>query len=877
MAMILTMGILQGLSDKNVIPHPERTGDALLALYNFCEPGGPIIRDQSGLKPPMNLRVQSMQGVIRQGGALRMVGDTRVVSQTTPKRLVNAIKAAQSFSIEAWVTPANTTQKGPARIVSLSRNGSERNFTLGQDEDQYDVRCRTTKTGQNGTPSFPSGKQTLTAAQTHVTFTLTKDGKRRIYLNGSLLKEDLLEGSLENWKENVSLTLGNEVSGQRLWKGTFHMVALYGRALDPMEVKRHFKAGPKASDTQNHVSTGPAPADRFFRQHIAPMLSKHCLECHDTHTSKGGLDLSQRDAALEGGKHGKVIVPGDALASELWLSVHAGDMPDDRPPLTEKEREQLEQWINQGAAWPMETIDPFLYRHRQEDAGNMVRRLTVGEYVETVKDVLNVDIQEEAGKLMPRDLRADGFSNTAYNLNVDLGHVNAYATLAAIVVERMDVKAFMQRFEQPVKFTDNAMGAFLEAMGKWILRGPINTTELFAYRGITTHVAAAGGSYEEAVSLVVEAMLQSPRFLYRIETHMGDGTVWPLEDHQLASRISYIIWGSSPDPELMQAAEDGDLYNDATLNQQVQRMLDDPRAEHRSLEFARDWLHLDRLANMQPDPVRFPKWDPTLAKDMAQESLAFFRELIWQQKRPLHELFNARFTYVTPALARHYQLPEDVPLESGTGLRRVDLSPKSRRAGILTQGAVLTLGGDDASMVTRGLFVLHDVLRGVIKDPPPCVDTEPISTEAGLSQRGISTRRIENKMCGGCHEKFEPLAFGLETFDGLGSFRRKDAHGNQVREDGRIRVPGQPGVTTYTNTLELLDFLAHNPRVRETLTWKVCQFALGRPLGANDAAAVEKIHQEAHAGGGDWKSLISAIVRSSLVRNIKTETSNENP
>ncbi|MDA7525169.1 DUF1592 domain-containing protein, partial [Verrucomicrobia bacterium] len=499
----------------------------------------------------------------------------------------------------------------------------------------------------------------------------------------------------------------------------------------------------------------------------------------------------------------------------------------------------------------------------------------VSEYIRTVKNTVGIDIAEDAHDLLPVELRADGFSNTAYNLNVDLKHVNAYAQLAEKIVQRMDVESFTGRFVKNLKFTDNEMGALIESMGKWILRGPVNEHELFAYRGITTSVAAAGGSYEEAVGLVIEAMLQSPRFIYRVENHVGDGTVWPLGNHELANRISFILWGSGPDELLIQAAEKGLLYSDELLTKQTERMLADDRALQRSLEFASEWLNLSRLANMQPNADRFPEWDSILAEDMVNESLAFFRELIWEQKRPLKDLFNARFTYVTPRLAAHYGLPVEMVDSSDNAIQKIKLTPETRRAGILTQGSVLTVGGDDASMVARGLFMLHEVLRGVVKDPPPCVDVVPIPTKVGLTQRGIANERINNALCGGCHKKFEPLAFGLEKFDGLGSFESADEHGNVLREDGRIRIPGQPEVTEYNTSLQLVDFLANNERVQETVTWKVVQFALGRPLTAFDANDVQRIHAQMRENGGTWDALIKAVVLSDLVRNIKTEIINE--
>jgi hypothetical protein len=225
-------------------------------------------------------------------------------------------------------------------------------------------------------------------------------------------------------------------------------------------------------------------------------------------------------------------------------------------------------------------------------------------------------------------------------------------------------------------------------------------------------------------------------------------------------------------------------------------------------------------------------------------------------------------TFVTPRLAKHYGLPWEQQGE-GDAAVRYELDEASHRGGLLTQGSVLTVGGDDASMVARGLFLMHELLRGVVRDPPPCVDTTPVPSKPGLSQRMVSETRIANESCAGCHTKFEPLAFGLEKFDGVGAFHEADEHGNALREDGQVLVPGDEAPTAYQSVGELIDLLAKSERVSETLTWKVTQFALGRPLGAEDARIVSQIHQSAQERGGTWPSLMIAIVTSDLVQTTR--------
>ncbi len=492
--------------------------------------------------------------------------------------------------------------------------------------------------------------------------------------------------------------------------------------------------------------------------------------------------------------------------------------------------------------------------------------MTIPEYIETVRAAVGVDIGVIARRVLPPDLRADGFSNTAYNLNVDLKHVDAFAQLADIIVKRMDVPAFAQKFSRGRKFTDKDMRPLVAKMGQWLLRGPLEEREVVAYRGITTTVAAAGGSYQEAVGAVIEAMLQSPRFIYRIENQQGDGTPWPVGGFELASRLSYIIWGGPPDKELLRAAEAGELSDRNRVAEQVRRMLQDSRTVDQSARFITEWLDLDRLANLRPNAKKFPRWNAALAADMRAETLAFFREVVWKQKRPLSDLFNAQVTFASPRLASHYGLKP-----TGNKLARYNLTAVPDRGGLLTQGSVLTVGGDEASMVARGLFVFHNLLRGVVKDPPPCVDTTPVPSKLGLTQRAIAERRIANTKCAGCHSKFEPLAFGLEKFDGMGASHNADEHGNQLREDGEILFPGSAKSITYKTSAELMNHLAASDRVRETLTWKVTQFALGRPLTARDARHIRTIHNTAWKNGGTYGSLITAIVMSELVLNTQTE------
>ena len=824
-------------------------------LYDFNDEATEVIRDCTG--GGLDLRISNPDAVVREDGALRIKGKAKIQSAKPARKLVEALKRSRELTLEAWVTPGKTDQSGPARIVTLSKNSTERNFTLGQDGNRFDVRLRSTKASTNGLPSVASLPGSLKAKRTHVVYTRDRGGKVRVYLNGKKNAEGNVAGNFGNWDAGMKLAVGDEIIGGREWLGSLHLVAIYSRALTSRDVADNFRAGPNGkTEAPKIVQVDPKATE--FERRVAPLLSKHCLECHDASTHQGGLVLSHKGLAANGGESGAALIAGKSAESLLWQSVESDEMPHDRPPLKADEKAILKKWIDDGAVWSLDVIDPAVYVHSGGATQQFVRRLTVDEYIETVRVAVGVDIEKESRELLPADLRADGFSNTAYNLKVDLKHVEAYAKLAEIAAGRMDLQAFLKPFGKRRNFTDPVMRPLIGRIGKWLLRGPLDNAELNTLRGVTTTVAASGGTVDEALALVVEAMLQSPRFIYRIEEQPKDDERTYVSSFELASRLSYTIWGGPPDRALLDAADAGEP-DDEGVRRHARRMLRHPRAVAHSKRFVSEWLNLNRLANLRPDDTRFPSWKAVLAEDMRAETLAFFEDVVWKQKRPLGELLNSQVTFLTPRLAKHYGLAA-----SGDGLSRVDLSGVPARGGLLTQGSVLTVGGDEASTVTRGLFVMQELLRGVVKDPPPCVDTTPVPSKPGVTKRAIAMARIANANCGGCHSRFEPLSFGLEKYDGLGAFHEKDEHGNALRSDGEILFPGDAKSFKYESAAQLMDLLARSDRVSESITWKVTQWALGRPLGAQDARTVAAIHRQATENGGTYQALIEAIVSSEL-------------
>ena len=839
----------------------------LQVLYDFTESSGNQILDRSGVGKPLNLKIEDPKSVKHNQSSLELVGNgTGIRSDGPATKLNRSIKQSGAVTIEVWLRPSNISQNGPARIVTLSKDSSNRNMTLGQERNQYQVRFRTTGTSTNGIPSTDA--KSAKTELTHVVYTRDRSGAASIFVNAKSVARRNVKGSTNNWDSSYRFALADELSGGRRWLGTFHLIAVYSRDLSAAEIAQNFAAGPSGSSVEAVAALKAEKQKHLFVTKVAPLLANRCLECHDSATHQGGLDLSRKESAFAGGESGPSLVAGNLDDSLLWTSVEDDSMPHDREALTANEKKLLKDWIADGATWTLEMIDPAVYVHSGDSSELWVQRLTISEYIETVRWTLGVDIAAEAQQLLPPEKRADGFSNTAYNLNVDLKHIDAYSRLARMIVKRMNVGQFASRFGKGRRLTDDNMRDLIAKMGKRVLRGPLDEDEVVLYRGISTTVASAGGSFEDAVGYVLEAMLQSPRFIYRIESQTGDGSEWSVNSYELASRLSYILWGGPPDEELFKVAESGKLAERNEVLRQATRMLKDPRAVGRSREFIRQWMNLDGLANLRPDSKRFPTWNARLARDMRAETLAFFEEVVWRQKRPLSDLLTAQVTFATPALASHYGLKAKGERDE---MQKYDLTKVPARGGLLTQGSALTIGGDDASMVTRGLLVMHELLRGVVNDPPPCVDTTPVATKAGLTQRMIAQSRIDNQACGGCHGRFEPLAFGLEKFDGVGAFHDRDEHGNVLREDGEVLIPGEAKSQSYQTSEQLMKILAKSARVKASLTWKVTQYSLGRPLVAEDAPIVQQIHQTAEENGGTYAAVMTAIVTSDLVTKIRTE------
>ena len=350
----------------------DRVTGGLVVLYDFEEGAGTTIRDRSGAAPPLDLRIETPRVARWKAGAIAVDGSAAIASAAPAKKLVEAVVKSGAISIEAWIKPENAAQNGPARIVSLSADPGQRNFTLGQDASRFDVRLRTDKTGMNGVPSLATPENVLKTELTHVVYARDAEGTATIWLNGKKQAEGEVAGGLASWSGEFRLLLANERSGDRPWSGELHLVAVYDRALSSGEVAQNLKAGATWSAV-DLAALLPPPADGRvdFVKDIQPILRKHCYECHSAGNEEGGLNLGVKSRALEGGEHGPVLSPGRSAASRLihlvaGLEKQSIMPPEDKPPLAKDEIGVLRAWVDQGLAWPdgADVVDPRLEQAR---------------------------------------------------------------------------------------------------------------------------------------------------------------------------------------------------------------------------------------------------------------------------------------------------------------------------------------------------------------------------------------------------------------------------------------------------------------------------------------------------------------------------------
>ena len=364
--------------------------------------------------------------------------------------------------------------------------------------------------------------------------------------------------------------------------------------------------------------------------------------------------------------------------------------------------------------------------------------------------------------------------------------------------------------------------------------------------------------FEGGIETALRALLVSPEFLFRTERDPADGTGRPytVSQHELASRLSFFLWSSIPDDELLRVAEDGGLRDENSLERQVRRMLRDSRSQALVDSFAGQWLYLRNVDSVVPDRRLFADFDDNLRKAFRRETELLF-ETILREDRSIVELLGADYTFLNERLAKHYGIPHIY----GDHFRRVELDPDGVRGGLLTHGSVLTVTSyaNRTSPVVRGKWVLANILGTPPRPPPPEVPDlgEETHSEKPRTLRERISEHRENPACAACHDIIDPVGFALENFDAVGRWRTHD-EGAPVDASGML-----PDGTRFSGPADFRKALLDRPQLfASTAAEKLLTYALGRGLEYYDAPAVRKIVRDAQQQDYRFSSMVLGVVRS---------------
>jgi mono/diheme cytochrome c family protein len=406
----------------------------------------------------------------------------------------------------------------------------------------------------------------------------------------------------------------------------------------------------------------------------------------------------------------------------------------------------------------------------------------------------------------------------------------------------------------------------LTTLARRAYRGPLTDTEAARLLGFYRDERAAGGSFDAGIEAALRFMLVNPRFLYRVErgpAGAAPGSAYRISDLELASRLSFFLWSSIPDDELLDLAEKGRLRRPAVLEQQVRRMLKDERARALGANFAGQWLFLRNVTAHTPDADVYPDFDHNLRAALQRETELLFESIVLED-RPVTTLIDADYTFVNERLARHYGMPHVY----GTQFRRVAVASDARR-GLLGHGSILAITSQNnrTSPVLRGKYVLTNLLGTPPPPPPAAVPPFDESPPKPMAMRERMEAHRQNPACSGCHRLMDPLGLALENFDGIGRWRAAE---HDIPIDARVELAdGSPidgPAALRRHILERRDLFAGN------LTGLLLSYAIGHGLEYFDMPHVRAVLAEAARANYRFSSLVLGIVRSAPFQQRRTES-----
>jgi len=624
---------------------------------------------------------------------------------------------------------------------------------------------------------------------------------------------------------------------------------------------------------------GSSPAQEgSFAQTLHPVLEKAaCRSCHDADgvASATRLQFPEPDASpaqIEAfGRSLVALVDRDQPGESLLLkkptnrTPHAGG---ERIKPGSEEEKILRAWIQYLSGLAGEELARALsYRaEKAEGAGGerpaaALRRLTHSQYNNTVRDLLG-DQTAPASQFPPEDF-VNGFKNQYQSQNLSPLLVEAYAAAA----ERLARNAFRgsgRRGLIPCAPSAACRARFVSEFGLRAFRRPLAPGEQTRYEGLFRREA----DFLKGAQIVVETMLQSPHFLFRLdETAKAE---W--KAYAAASRLSYSLWDSMPDTSLLESAARGELSTPQGVEAAARRMLADPRARQALDEFVSQWMRFDRLLTAGKDRRRYPSFTREAAVAMTEETRQFIADLVWGD-RSFMDVFTADYSFLNADLAAIYGVP--APARE---FDRVSFPAASERAGLLGQGLFLALTSkpDDTSPTARGLFIREQFLCQHVSNPPPGVNTNlpPVTEAKPQTNRERLREHVTNPSCSTCHNLIDPIGFGFEKFDAIGARRDKfkllffgGSEGENRRApvtaeldmDTTGYVAGLPG-STFSSPRELGAVLARSPQCQECIVKQYFRYISGRMETPADRPLIRRALEDFRGSHFRFRELIIKLV-----------------
>ncbi|MES2996573.1 MAG: DUF1592 domain-containing protein [Verrucomicrobiota bacterium] len=572
-----------------------------------------------------------------------------------------------------------------------------------------------------------------------------------------------------------------------------------------------------------------AGADEFSRS-VQPLLQKHCYACHGEKKQKGGIELHQITDLPAAFRHHDFL---DRVAEQI----ESGDMPPEDDVMevpTAEERQTMVRGIRAALAKLKDGDFP------PNPGRTTIRRLNRHEYNQTVRDLFGVNFS--AGIDFPADgAGGEGFNNVGDALFIPPVLMEKYLAASQRVIDALyESPALLDRIliSKPSEKTppETAARISLTRITSLAFRRRVAPDEIASLLKHFSDRLASGQTFEQAMRVPLQALLIHPAFLFRIEHDEPGKSEWRLDSFEFATRLSYFLWASMPDLRLFQLADQGKLDDPAILRAEIERMLDDPRAESFSRYFAGQWLGFDDIREVaDPDTKRFPAFTPALRYAMYRESVEFFNHLI-RANRPVSDLIHSDYTFVNDVLAAHYSIPG----VTGNKMRKIPLTDPNR-GGIIGHASVLTVTSVPlrTSPVKRGKWILDNILGTPPPPPPPDAGVLPADDKRadGLTFRQQLELHRKRPSCAGCHQNIDPLGFGLENYNAIGAWRTTEANGKPV--DSLAILPGD---IAFSSPAELKRLLASSDeKFLRNFCRKLLAYSIGRPLEYYDEPVISQL------------------------------------